>query len=200
MTAGQDIREPMTRKRRAALTLLWLFYFGVLLDSWFGPLRLAPPVVNYLFVLAVLLMPFLRLPLTNGKRLMDFVSAEGGRIFTQVNIVLITILVTPVALVGLYNEMRGNNSSLTFCTDVRRFVYNGHTYHVMYENMGATDDGGVIVTREKALVGPLIYVSSVYGESFCGDVKIIRFDKSGFWLRGKGSRAEAKFVSDPQSR
>ena len=190
----------MTQKRRAALTVVWLFYFGVLLDSCFGPLRLTPPVLNYLFVLAVLCIPFLRTPLTDGKRLMDFVSAEGGRIFTQVSVVLIAVLVTPIALTGLYNEVKGNDFSLTFCTNVRRFTYNGHTYHVVYENMGATDDGGVIVTRETPLIGPILYVSGIYWESACGDIEITRSDKSGFWIRGKGSNEKPIFVADPKPR
>ncbi|MES2459011.1 MAG: hypothetical protein V4671_00400 [Armatimonadota bacterium] len=190
----------MSPKRRAALTLVWVFYFGVLLNSWFGPLRLTPYVLNYLFVLAVLCIPFLRTPLTDGKPLMDFVSAEAGRAFTQVNVILIAILIAPIALANLYQVTTGDNISLILYKDVRRFQYNRHVYHVIYTNMGATDDGAVLVTRETSVVPFMIWVSQVYGASGCGDVEILQLDKSGFWIRGNSRVAVPEFVADPRSR
>ena len=190
----------MSRTRRIALTLIWVFYLGVLLNSWFGPLRLTPYFLNYLFVLAVLCIPFLRTPLTDGKPLRDYVSAEAGRAFTQVNVVLIAIIIAPIALANLYQVTTGDNVSPVLYKDVRRFQHNGHVYHVVYSDVGATDDGAVTVTRETPVVPFLIYVSRVYSESGCDNAEILRSDKSGFWIRGNGRGAMPEFVPDRQSR
>lgn len=190
----------MSRKRRAILASVWAFYFGVLLNSGFGPLRLTPYFLNSLFVLAVLCIPFLRTPLTDGRRLMDFVSAEAGRAFTQANAVLIAILIAPIALANLYQETTGDSRSLFLYKDVRRFPYNGHVYHVVYTNTGATDDGAVLVTRETPVAPFVIRVSRVYSASGCGDVEILRAEQSGFWIRGNGRMAVPEFVPDGPSR
>jgi hypothetical protein len=189
----------MSPSRRAALTVVWTFYFGVLLNSCFGPLRLTPYGLNYLVVLAVLCIPCLRTPLTDGKRLMDFVSAEGGRIFTRVNVVLIAILIAPVTLANLYQAVTGSGILPVAFEDVRRFEYNGHSYHVVYSNFGAADEGAVAVERETPLLPFLIHISDVYSESASGDVEIVKTERSGFWIKGKRRSSIPQFVADAKS-